>query len=102
MRTYARSLTLAAFAALAFVVVPSPAGAAGDVEGDASDVAAVGLDAFGGEVLSPAACIPAEKCCRVCSAGKACGKSCIQASKQCHKGRGCACNESEICAAGGE
>jgi hypothetical protein len=44
------------------------------------------------------ACIPADKCCRVCSAGKACGNTCIQASKVCHKGRGCACNDAEICA----
>ena len=43
------------------------------------------------------ACIPAEKCCRIRSAGKACGNSCIQASKTCHKGRGCACNDSELC-----
>jgi hypothetical protein len=44
-----------------------------------------------------AACIPADQCCRICSAGKACGNSCIQASKTCHKGRGCSCNESELC-----
>ena len=31
-------------------------------------------------------------CCRVCSAGKACGDSCIARSKTCHKGKGCACN----------
>jgi len=46
---------------------------------------------------SAPACRPADKCCRVCSAGKACGNSCIQASKVCHKGRGCACNDAEIC-----
>lgn len=46
---------------------------------------------------SGGACIMADKCCRVCSTGKACGNSCIQASKTCHKGRGCACNEAEIC-----
>lgn len=45
-------------------------------------------------------CIPAEQCCQVCDKGKACGKSCIQATKTCHKGRGCACNVSELCAAG--
>jgi hypothetical protein len=31
-------------------------------------------------------------CCRVCSAGKACGNSCIARSKTCHKGKGCACD----------
>ncbi len=31
-------------------------------------------------------------CCKVCSAGKACGDSCISRSKQCHKGQGCACD----------
>ena len=45
----------------------------------------------------PTTCISADKCCRVCSAGKACGNSCIQATKTCHKGRGSACDESEIC-----
>lgn len=53
-------------------------------------------------VVAPSApagtCIPAEKCCRVCDAGQACGNSCISRSKQCHKGRGCACNAAEICA----
>ena len=45
-----------------------------------------------------ASCVPREQCCRVCDAGQACGKSCISASKQCHKGRGCACNLNEVCA----
>ena len=31
-------------------------------------------------------------CCRICTSGKACGDSCISASKTCHKGGGCACN----------
>jgi hypothetical protein len=44
-----------------------------------------------------AACIPASQCCRVCDKGYACGNSCISRSKQCHKGRGCACNASEVC-----
>lgn len=43
------------------------------------------------------ACRPAETCCRVCAGGKACGRSCIQASKACRKGRGCACDAAEIC-----
>jgi hypothetical protein len=47
---------------------------------------------------TPLACIPAAQCCKVCSAGKACGNTCINANYNCHKGRGCACNEDEICA----
>jgi hypothetical protein len=31
-------------------------------------------------------------CCKICRKGKACGDSCIAASKTCHKGSGCACN----------
>ncbi len=31
-------------------------------------------------------------CCRTCSAGKACGDSCIARDKTCNKGPGCACN----------
>jgi hypothetical protein len=34
----------------------------------------------------------AASCCKTCSAGKACGDSCISRSKSCHKGKGCACN----------
>lgn len=44
-----------------------------------------------------ATCIPAEKCCRVCDRGQACGKTCIARDKACHAGRGCACNASEVC-----
>lgn len=47
---------------------------------------------------SASTCIPAEKCCRVCDEGQACGKTCISKTKTCHVGRGCACNASEICA----
>jgi hypothetical protein len=32
------------------------------------------------------------RCCKTCSAGKACGDSCIARSKTCHKGKGCACD----------
>jgi hypothetical protein len=42
-------------------------------------------------------CIPAAKCCKVCDVGKACGNSCISRSKNCHKGRGCACDAEEVC-----
>ena len=31
-------------------------------------------------------------CCKVCSAGKACGNSCISRAKQCHKPPACACD----------
>jgi hypothetical protein len=31
-------------------------------------------------------------CCKVCSKGKACGDTCIEATKTCHVGAGCACN----------
>jgi hypothetical protein len=43
------------------------------------------------------ACRERSSCCKVCSKGKACGNSCISRSKNCHKGRGCACDETEIC-----
>lgn len=53
----------------------------------------------GAAKTAPAAknCRPRQECCKVCSKGQACGASCISASYTCHKGRGCACNESEIC-----
>lgn len=31
-------------------------------------------------------------CCRICREGKACGDSCIERSKACNVGPGCACN----------
>ena len=31
-------------------------------------------------------------CCKICSKGKACGDSCISRDKECHKGKGCACD----------
>lgn len=34
----------------------------------------------------------ASACCKICTKGKACGNSCIQKSKTCHKGKGCACD----------
>jgi hypothetical protein len=45
--------------------------------------------------LGPSAydsCLARGGCCRIGSAGKACGNSCIARSKTCHKGKGCACN----------
>ncbi len=47
--------------------------------------------------LAQSQCIPRSQCCKVCSKGKACGDSCIRASYTCRKGRGCACDTSEIC-----
>src|SRR5687767_4080088 len=52
-----------------------------------------------GATAGPAAakkCTPADQCCQICTRGKACGKSCIEATKTCHKGRACACNASEV------
>lgn|GEM_PF-984060 len=45
----------------------------------------------------PRDCIPRSRCCRVCTIGTACGDSCINQCYNCHKGRGCACNASEVC-----
>ena len=47
---------------------------------------------------APTDCRPRATCCRICRKGKACGDSCIERSLTCHKGRGCACDEVEICA----
>jgi hypothetical protein len=77
-----RSLIVAALAIVAGTVCfATDAGASGD-SSPAAD---------------PPACIPAEQCCRICTTGKACGKSCISEKKNCHKGRGCACNVEEVC-----
>lgn len=40
----------------------------------------------------PWSTIPVEGCCKTCSAGKACGDSCISREKRCHKAPGCACD----------
>lgn len=45
----------------------------------------------------PAACVPREQCCKLCSKGKACGNTCIRADYNCHKGRGCACDAEDVC-----
>jgi hypothetical protein len=34
-----------------------------------------------------------QRCCKICSKGKACGDSCISATKTCRAGLGCACNK---------
>jgi hypothetical protein len=31
-------------------------------------------------------------CCKICTVGKACGDTCISRDKDCHVGRGCACD----------
>lgn len=31
-------------------------------------------------------------CCKRCTTGKPCGDSCIESSKTCNKGAGCACS----------
>lgn len=33
-----------------------------------------------------------EKCCKICTKGKACGNTCISRSYQCHQPPGCACD----------
>jgi hypothetical protein len=35
---------------------------------------------------------PTSGCCKVCTTGKACGDTCIDADKTCNVGPGCACN----------
>lgn len=42
-------------------------------------------------------CIPSFRCCKVCSASKACGDSCISRTFNCSKPRGCACDAREVC-----
>lgn len=48
-------------------------------------------------VRADGACVPRSECCKVCSTGKACGNTCISRAKNCHKGRGCACDADELC-----
>jgi hypothetical protein len=43
------------------------------------------------------ACTPAGQCCKVCSAGQACGDSCISHSSTCHAAPGCACHAASMC-----
>lgn len=33
-----------------------------------------------------------QRCCKVCTKGKACGDTCIPKDRTCHVGPGCACN----------
>jgi len=43
-------------------------------------------------ITAPDAAIAQQGCCKVCTIGKACGNTCISRDKQCHVGRGCACD----------
>lgn len=52
---------------------------------------------LGNHAIAQRQCIPASQCCRICTKGKACGNSCIHATFMCHKGRGCACDDYEVC-----
>ena len=49
--------------------------------------------------LAAGTCTPAGQCCKICDKGQACGNSCISRAFTCHKGPGCSCNASEVCAA---
>jgi hypothetical protein len=57
------------------------------------------IDTAQGEGIGPpaSASIPISEarpgCCKVCHLGCACGDSCIDCSKTCTKGPGCACDE---------
>jgi hypothetical protein len=43
-------------------------------------------------IATPEAAIAQQRCCKVCTTGKACGNTCIARDKQCHVGPGCACD----------
>lgn len=45
----------------------------------------------------PGNCIPAARCCKICTSSQACGDTCIRLDFTCHQPRGCACNSSEVC-----
>lgn len=49
------------------------------------------------QFFSATGCVPPSQCCKICSKGKACGDTCIRRDYTCHKGRGCACNQEEVC-----
>lgn len=53
---------------------------------------AIGPSAFSPCGFVGSAANASERCCKVCSKGKACGDSCIARDKTCHKGKGCACD----------
>jgi hypothetical protein len=43
-------------------------------------------------LTQPTAVATQQACCKICSAGKACGNTCIARDKICHVGPGCACD----------
>jgi hypothetical protein len=45
-------------------------------------------------------CVPRNQCCRICTAGHACGNWCTKAIFNCAKARGCACDASKVCRTG--
>jgi hypothetical protein len=55
------------------------------------------LCVLGADARAVRPCIPRSQCCRICEKGRACGNSCIHATFNCYKGRGCACDSSEVC-----
>lgn len=59
-------------------------------------VASTDLSQHDANDLPTQSCIPRERCCKICSKGKACGNSCIRRDYTCRKGRGCACNAYEL------
>ncbi len=54
----------------------------------------VQLRPFVQDTTAPAIAQPVTSpaCCKICTRGKACGNSCINAAYQCHQAPGCACN----------
>ncbi|NBB82766.1 MAG: hypothetical protein GVY28_05105 [Alphaproteobacteria bacterium] len=79
----------------------NPASAGSDGGDRADPIPAVDVTAIpDGSPVSPAAMTPwtaeqvdvAQRCCRICRVGKACGDSCISRSYRCHQPPGCACD----------
>ncbi|WP_425100648.1 hypothetical protein [Tropicibacter sp. S64] len=52
----------------------------------------VSPDSLRFKLENPGAPVFSAACCKTCRKGKACGNSCISASKACHVGQGCACD----------
>ena len=63
-------------------------------QADTSGGGVVQLRPFVQDTTAPAIAQPVTSpaCCRICTRGKACGNSCINAAYQCHQPPGCACN----------
>jgi hypothetical protein len=43
-------------------------------------------------ITTPDAATAQQRCCKICTTGKACGNTCISRDKTCHVGPGCACD----------